>query len=123
MHTPMPSNSLIRAGVVLLLAFLLLPVAAAQQKQTLSRLEFVGLKRLTREQVVAMRILWGHLVELYQFFDDFARQRELSTAAALFQLMSGLKQACGAVFALRYGKICDESHLISNSCPNSETRP
>jgi outer membrane protein assembly factor BamA len=50
----MPSNSLIRAGVVLLLAFLLLPVAAAQQKQTLSRLEFVGLKRLTREQVVAM---------------------------------------------------------------------
>lgn len=50
----MPSNSLIRAGVVLLLTFLLLPVAAAQQKQTLSRLEFVGLKRLTREQVVAM---------------------------------------------------------------------
>lgn len=50
----MPSNSLIRAGVVLLLAFLLLPVAAAQQKQTLSRLEFVGLKKLTREQVVAM---------------------------------------------------------------------
>ena len=50
----MPSNSLIRAGVVLLLAFLLLPVAAAQQRQTLSRLEFVGLKRLTREQVLAM---------------------------------------------------------------------
>ena len=50
----MPSNSLIRAGVILLLAFLLLPVAAAQQKQTLSKLEFVGLKRLTREQVLAM---------------------------------------------------------------------
>src|ERR1700710_368899 len=25
-----------------------------------------------------------------------------------------------AVFALRYGKICDKSHLISNSCANSE---
>lgn len=50
----MLSNSLIRAGVVLLLAFLLLPVAVAQQRQTLSRLEFVGLKKLTREQVVAM---------------------------------------------------------------------
>src|SRR3989440_8703254 len=54
MHTPMSSNSLTRAGIVLLLAFLLLPVAAAQQRQTLSRLEFVGLKRLTREQVLAM---------------------------------------------------------------------
>jgi len=54
MRTPIPSNSLIRAGVVLLLGFLLLPVAAAQQRQTLSRLEFVGLKRLTQEQVVAM---------------------------------------------------------------------
>jgi len=50
----MPSNSLSRAGVVLLLVFMLLPVAAAQQRQTLSRLEFVGLKRLTREQVTAM---------------------------------------------------------------------
>lgn len=50
----MPSNSLVRVGVVLLLAFLLLPVAGAQQKQTLSKLEFVGLKRLTREQVLAM---------------------------------------------------------------------
>lgn len=40
--------------MVLLLAFLLLPVAVAQQRQTLSRLEFVGLKKLTREQVVAM---------------------------------------------------------------------
>jgi hypothetical protein len=34
--------------------------------------------------------------------------------------MGGLKQAHGAVFALRYGKICDESHLMSNSCANSE---
>ena len=54
MHTPMPSNSLIRVGVVLLLAFLLMPVAGAQQKQILSKLEFVGIKRLTREQVLAM---------------------------------------------------------------------
>src|SRR5438477_1872482 len=52
-RTPMSSNSLIKAGVVLLLAFFLLPVAA-QQRQTLSRLEFVGLKRLTRDQVVTM---------------------------------------------------------------------
>ncbi|MFN2577786.1 MAG: POTRA domain-containing protein [Pyrinomonadaceae bacterium] len=36
-----------------MLAFLMLPVAA-QQRQTLSRLEFAGLKRLTREQVVEM---------------------------------------------------------------------
>jgi hypothetical protein len=34
--------------------------------------------------------------------------------------MGGFKQAHGAVFALRYGKICDKSHLISNSCTNSE---
>src|SRR5437588_3453345 len=54
MRTPMPSNFLIRAGVVLLLAFMLLPVASGQQRQTLSKLEFIGLKRLTREQVLAM---------------------------------------------------------------------
>src|SRR6195952_4588110 len=35
-------------------------------------------------------------------------------------LMAASKQAQGAVFALRYGKICDKSHLISNSCANSE---
>ena len=38
---------------MLALAVLLVPVAA-QQRQTLGRLEFVGLKRLTREQVVTM---------------------------------------------------------------------
>jgi len=48
MRMVIPHNTLIGAGVVLLLAFLLLPVAA-QQRQTLSRLEFVGLKRLTRD--------------------------------------------------------------------------
>jgi len=41
------------AGVVLAIILLSLPLAA-QQRQTLGRLEFVGLKRLTREQVVAM---------------------------------------------------------------------
>ena len=35
--------------------------------------------------------------------------------------MGGLKMGLtAAVFALRYGKICDTSHLISNSCANSE---
>src|SRR5258708_159545 len=35
--------------------------------------------------------------------------------------MGGLKnRAHGAVFALRYGKICDKSHLISSSCANRE---
>src|SRR5437899_206722 len=53
MRISIPFSVLIRAGVVLLLAFLMLPVAA-QQRQTLSRLEFVGLKRLTRDQVVTM---------------------------------------------------------------------
>src|SRR3954468_6125377 len=42
----------------------------------------------------------------------------LATAAALFQLMAA--QAHGAVFALRVGKICDKSHLISSSCANRE---
>src|SRR3954454_10920052 len=42
----------------------------------------------------------------------------LSTAAAVFQLMAA--QPHGAVFAPRYGKICDTSHLISNSGANSE---
>jgi hypothetical protein len=65
-------------------------------------------------------MLWGHLAKLYQFFDDFASHRALATAAALFRLMGGLKQAHGAVFALRYGKICDKSHLISSSRANSE---
>jgi hypothetical protein len=60
-------------------------------------------------------------VKLYQFFDDFASQRALSMAAAPFRLMSGLNPSHGAVFALRYGKICDKSHLISTSCFNSET--
>jgi outer membrane protein assembly factor BamA len=42
------------AGAILLaVTFLWLPVTA-QQRQTLGRLEFVGLKRLTREQVVTM---------------------------------------------------------------------
>jgi outer membrane protein assembly factor BamA len=41
------------AAVLMLMIFLLTPVAA-QQRQTLGRLEFVGLKRLTREQVVDM---------------------------------------------------------------------
>jgi len=53
MRTAIPLNLLSRAGVVFLLVFLMLPVAA-QQRQTLSRLEFVGLKRLTREQAVTM---------------------------------------------------------------------
>jgi hypothetical protein len=35
-----------------------------------------------------------------------------------FQLM--VAQPHGGVFALRYGKICDKSHLISSSCANSE---
>jgi len=48
-----PFSGAVSAGVVLLLALFMLPVAA-QQRQTLGRLEFVGLKRLTREQVVAM---------------------------------------------------------------------
>jgi uncharacterized protein len=40
---------------------------------------------------------------------------------ALFQLMGGLKTGLtAAVFALRYGKICDKSHLISYSSANSE---
>src|SRR5471030_3409932 len=34
--------------------------------------------------------------------------------------MGGLKQAHRAVFALRYGKICDKSHLISLASANSE---
>ena len=53
MRTTIPLSAAISAGVVLLLALFVLPVAA-QQRQTLSRLEFVGLKRLTREQVAAM---------------------------------------------------------------------
>src|SRR6266550_341746 len=53
MRTAISFSSPLRAGVVLLLAFSMLPVAA-QQRQTLSRLEFVGLKRLTRDQVVTM---------------------------------------------------------------------
>jgi outer membrane protein insertion porin family len=47
------SNRRLPAAAVLLLVLLLAPVAA-QQQQTLGRLEFVGLKRLTREQVVTM---------------------------------------------------------------------
>lgn len=47
-----PSGPL-AAAIVLACAFLLVPVAA-QQRQTLGRLEFVGLKRLTRDQVMAM---------------------------------------------------------------------
>jgi outer membrane protein assembly factor BamA len=48
-------NKPLRYRILGLLAVmvLLLP-AAAQQRQTLGRLEFVGLKRLTREQVIAM---------------------------------------------------------------------
>jgi len=53
MRTAIPFSGTVSAGVVLLLALFILPVAA-QQRQTLSRLEFVGLKRLTREQVAAM---------------------------------------------------------------------
>src|SRR5438477_1727961 len=53
MRTAISFKKVISAGVLLLLLFLMLPVAA-QQRQTLSRLEFVGLKRLTRDQVVAM---------------------------------------------------------------------
>jgi outer membrane protein assembly factor BamA len=41
------------AAVLMLMMFVLTPVAA-QQRQTLGRLEFVGLKRLTRDQVVEM---------------------------------------------------------------------
>jgi len=41
------------AAVLMLMILVLTPVAA-QQRQTLGRLEFVGLKRLTREQVVEM---------------------------------------------------------------------
>src|SRR3954454_20723008 len=41
------------AASLLVLVCLLAPVAA-QQQQTLGRLEFVGLKRLTREQVIEM---------------------------------------------------------------------
>src|SRR5436190_792938 len=47
------SSGRLAAGIVLALAVLLVPVAA-QQRQTLGRLEFVGLKRLTRDQVVTM---------------------------------------------------------------------
>jgi outer membrane protein assembly factor BamA len=47
------SPSRLAAGIVLALAIFLVPVAA-QPRQTLGRLEFVGLKRLTRDQVVAM---------------------------------------------------------------------
>src|SRR5947207_8656549 len=53
MRTAILFSGTVSAGVVLLLTLFILPVAA-QQRQTLSRLEFVGLKRLTREQVAAM---------------------------------------------------------------------
>src|SRR5438093_10148315 len=46
-------RSAIAAGIVLMFAPLLFPVAA-QPRQTLVRIEFVGLKRLTRDQVIAM---------------------------------------------------------------------
>ena len=41
------------AGIVLAFAVGLVPLAA-QQRQTLGRIEFVGLKRLTHDQVVTM---------------------------------------------------------------------
>src|SRR5436190_7811161 len=59
-RTPMTKNRKIMtaqarltAKLLLALSLLLVPVAA-QQRQTLGGLEFVGLKRLTRAQVVAM---------------------------------------------------------------------
>jgi len=48
-------NKSFRNRILALLALMVLLVpAAAQQRQTLGRLEFVGLKRLTRDQVVAV---------------------------------------------------------------------
>ena len=47
------SKHRITIGIVLILTSFIMPVTA-QQRQTMSRLEFVGLKRLSRDQVVAM---------------------------------------------------------------------
>jgi outer membrane protein assembly factor BamA len=48
-------NKSFRNRILVLLALIVLALpATAQQRQTLGRLEFVGLKRLTRDQVVAM---------------------------------------------------------------------
>jgi hypothetical protein len=63
-------------------------------------------------------MLRRHLVKLYQFFDDFASQDSLQRPQHLFSEWP--PSLTGAVFALRYGKICDKSHLISSSCANRE---
>jgi outer membrane protein assembly factor BamA len=50
---PLPSLRQSLAATILIVVALLSPLAA-QQQQTLGRIEFVGLKRLTREQVITM---------------------------------------------------------------------
>jgi uncharacterized protein len=49
-----------------------------------------------------------------------SRATGAGNGSSAFSVNGRLQTAHGAVFALRYGKICDKSHLISNSCTNSE---
>jgi hypothetical protein len=47
-------------------------------------------------------------------------ERALSTAAALFRLLGGRNPVRKVLFAPRYGKICDKSHVLSIAGVNSE---
>jgi hypothetical protein len=66
----------------------------------------------------AMGIFSSHLLKLYQFFDDFAWADGGCQPAKRRFWDGGLPNSrfAGLLFALRYGKICDSSHLILNTC-------
>jgi hypothetical protein len=62
----------------------------------------------------AVRIVRDHLAKLYQFLDGFSRvSGAVNDSGGYFQVMGSRNFPGSAVFALRYGKICDNAHMLS----------
>src|SRR5450631_3471078 len=70
-----------------------------------------------------MRILMDHSAKLYQFIDDFASAGgNCQRPKGIFRQWAAEILSVSTPFALRYGKICDSSHLISISQANPANR-